>query len=66
LKLLVIEDEEGLRDNITSYFNGDGNICESCSNLSAAIYKLSNYNYDCVLLDISLPDGQGFAILDFL
>jgi len=66
LKLLVVEDEEGLRNNIISYFYGEGNICESCSNLSAAIYKLSNYNYDCVLLDISLPDGQGFAVLDFL
>jgi DNA-binding response OmpR family regulator len=66
LKLLVIEDEEGLRENITSYFNGDGNICESCGSLSAAIYKLLNYNYDCVLLDIGLPDGQGFAVLDFL
>ena len=66
LKLLIIEDEKGLRDNITNYFNGDGNICESCNSLSGAISKLSDYDYDCVLLDIGLPDGEGFAVLDFL
>jgi DNA-binding response OmpR family regulator len=66
LKLLIIEDEQGLRDNITNYFNEDGNICESCSSLSSAINKLSFYNYDCILLDIGLPDGEGFAVLDFL
>jgi DNA-binding response OmpR family regulator len=49
LKLLIIEDEKGLRDNITVYFNEDGNICESCDCLACAIDKLSNYDYDWVL-----------------
>jgi DNA-binding response OmpR family regulator len=66
LKLLVIEDEKGLRDNITNYFNEDGNVCENCGSLSVAIDKLTNYDYDCVLLDIGLPDGDGFAILEYL
>ena len=66
MKLLIIEDEKGLRDNITNYFNEDGNICESCDSLSTAIDKLSVYDYDCVLLDIGLPDGEGFAVLDYL
>lgn len=66
MKLLIIEDEVGLRDNITTYFNEDGNICENCADLASAIDKLANYNYDCVLLDIGLPDGEGFAVLDFL
>jgi DNA-binding response OmpR family regulator len=66
VKLLVIEDEQALRDNITDYFNEDGSICESCSSLLGAINKLSNYDYDCVLLDIGLPDGDGFAVLEYL
>jgi len=66
LKLLIIEDEQGLRDNITTYFNEDGNICEKCSNLESAMEKLALYAYDCILLDIGLPDGEGFAILDYL
>ena len=66
MKLLIVEDEKALRENITNYFSEDGNICESCSSLDAARDKLSNYDYDCVLLDIGLPDGEGFAVLDFL
>ncbi|RKR84555.1 DNA-binding response OmpR family regulator [Mucilaginibacter gracilis] len=66
MKILIIEDEKALNENIASYFSGDGNICESCSNLKDAIAKLHLYNYDCILLDIGLPDGEGFAVLDFL
>ncbi len=66
MKLLIIEDEASLLENIINYFNGEGNICEGCSSLYAAINKLANYEYDCILLDIGLPDGEGFTILDFL
>ncbi len=66
LKLLIIEDEPGLRENMINYFSGEGNICEGCGSLYAAIDKLSNYEYDCILLDIGLPDGEGFTILDLL
>jgi len=66
LKLLIIEDEQGLRDNITTYFNEDGNICEKCSDLESAMEKLALYAYDCILLDIGLPDGEGFTVLEYL
>jgi DNA-binding response OmpR family regulator len=66
LKFLIVEDEAGLRQNIADYLSDDGNICECCDSLKSAIAKLSDYVYDCVLLDIGLPDGEGFAVLDFL
>jgi DNA-binding response OmpR family regulator len=66
LKLLIIEDERGLRENIAHYLNGDGNICESCCNLKTAIEKISSYDYDCILLDIGLPDGEGFTVLEYI
>lgn len=66
MKILVIEDEQGLRENITNYLNVDGNICESCSALKPALQKLSDYDYDCILLDIGLPDGDGFGVLEYL
>ncbi|TWR24945.1 response regulator transcription factor [Mucilaginibacter achroorhodeus] len=66
MKILVIEDEPGLRDDISAYLNADGNLCESCEDLTTATQKLAIYTYDFVLLDIGLPDGEGFAILDYL
>jgi DNA-binding response OmpR family regulator len=66
LKFLIVEDETGLRQNIADYLSDDGSICECCGSLKCAIAKLVDYVYDCVLLDIGLPDGEGFAVLDFL
>ncbi len=66
MKLLIVEDEKGLRENIERYFAGDGNICESCYDLHSAMIKVALYNYDCILLDIGLPDGEGFTLLDYL
>ena len=66
MKLLIVEDERSLRENIANYFNGEGNICESCGSLKAAKEKLSFYDYDCIILDIGLPDGEGFALFELL
>ncbi|WP_426670724.1 response regulator transcription factor [Mucilaginibacter sp. McL0603] len=66
MKFLIVEDEIGLRQNIADYLSDDGNVCESCSCLKCAVEKLLDYTYDCVILDIGLPDGEGFAVLNFL
>jgi DNA-binding response OmpR family regulator len=66
LKLLLIEDELSLRETIEKYFDDEGSICESCADQKSAIQKIAVYNYDCILLDIGLPDGDGFAVLDYL
>jgi DNA-binding response OmpR family regulator len=63
MKLLIIEDEEGLRESIEEYFTEAGNICETASTYSAAMTKVELYRYDCILLDITLPGGNGISIL---
>ena len=66
MKLLLIEDEPALSETIEKYFTGDGGLCEVCTNVSSAIEKISLYEYDCILLDIGLPDGDGFAVMEYL
>lgn len=66
MKLLIIEDEQNLRETIEKYFTEEGSICEVCGDLKTALQKISMYEYDCILLDIGLPDGDGFAVLDYL
>lgn len=63
MKLLIIEDEEGLRESIEEYFSEAGNICETASTYAAALTKVELYRYDCILLDITLPGGNGISIL---
>jgi DNA-binding response OmpR family regulator len=63
MKLLIIEDEEGLRESIEEYFTEAGNICETAASYSAAMAKVELYRYDCILLDITLPGGNGISIL---
>ena len=63
MKLLLIEDEQELANSIQNYLTGNDFICEYASNKKTAIDKISNYEYDCILLDLMLPDGNGFQIL---
>jgi len=63
LKILIIEDEEGLRESIEEYFSEDGNVCETAANFAMALSKINMYRYDCILLDITLPGGSGMDLL---
>ncbi|MBB6498586.1 response regulator transcription factor [Pedobacter cryoconitis] len=63
MKILLIEDEEALRDSIITYFTEEGNICETAEDYTSALTKINLYNYDCVVLDLTLPDGDGMEIL---
>jgi DNA-binding response OmpR family regulator len=66
MKLLLIEDEKELANSIQSYLTGNDFVCEWATTTQAAITKISNYDYDCILLDLMLPDGNGFAVLQEL
>lgn len=63
MKILVIEDEQALLESILAYFMGEGNICEHASDFAAAHEKISLYSYDCILLDLGLPGGEGLQLL---
>lgn len=63
MKLLLVEDELELAKSIQNYLNDNDFICERADNFSSAMYKISDYNYDCILLDLMLPDGNGFDLL---
>lgn len=63
MKLLLIEDEKELAVSIQKYLTGKDFVCEWVSNIKDTIDKISMYDYDCILLDLMLPDGNGFEIL---
>ncbi|MCH7411638.1 response regulator transcription factor [Belliella sp. DSM 111904] len=63
MKVLVVEDEIEIARGIQSYFKDSPMVMELVSNVRDASDKINLYNYDCILLDIGLPDGTGFEIL---
>lgn len=63
MKLLVIEDEIELSSSICSYLENDNYICEQAYDSQAAIEKIEMGDYACILLDISLPSGNGLNVL---
>lgn len=63
MKILVIEDEKELSDSMVSYLSSEKYLCEQAFTFNEAKMKVNVYEYDCVILDIMLPGGNGLDIL---
>ncbi|MBK6834143.1 MAG: response regulator transcription factor [Bacteroidetes bacterium] len=66
MKILLIEDEKELADPISTFLKQEGYICEIAFDFNAAQEKIDLYKYDCVLVDINLPGGNGLEIVKSL
>jgi len=66
MKFLVIEDEESLRRSMIKYLTDEGNVCDWSPSFREADEKISLYDYDCIILDLGLPDGEGLKLLQHL
>jgi DNA-binding response OmpR family regulator len=64
MKILIIEDEIDLLTSVRDYLTKENYICESAENFQKANEKISIYEYDIILLDITLPDGNGLALFE--
>lgn len=63
MKILIIEDDDSLRELMHKALTDDHHIVETAANAKAAMMKAEVYDYDCILLDIMLPDGNGLDVL---
>lgn len=63
MKILLIEDEPELRKTIKQYLHQEGYVVESAADFIKASEKAGVYDYDCVLVDITLPKGNGLDIV---
>lgn len=66
MKILIVEDEAELAKSISEYLSGENYLCENAATFSGAMTKIEMFDYDCILLDIMLPDGNGLRILEEL
>ena len=63
MKILIIEDEPSLSELIEREVISEGYVAECARDFISAETKIVGYNYDCILLDISLPGGSGLDLL---
>lgn len=63
MKILVIEDEPSLLETMKSFLEKERYVVESAVKYEEALNKIFLYDYECILLDIMLPDGNGLNLL---
>jgi len=63
MKILIVEDEPQMLENMRQTLEQEKYNVETATTFKSALDKLGVYDYDCILLDISLPDGNGLELL---
>jgi len=63
MKILVVEDEGNLLETMVTFLQGEDFVCEKADSYFAAEDKLAAFDYDIIILDITLPDGNGLDLL---
>ena len=64
MKILIVEDEPSLRELMQRTLEKERYVVEVAATYGQALQKIEDYSYDCILLDIMLPDGSGLDLLD--
>ncbi len=65
-KILIVEDEKSIADMTKLCLTKNGYICETASNGIAATEKIENNRYDLILLDVMLPDIDGYELIEYI
>jgi DNA-binding response OmpR family regulator len=66
MKILVIEDESEMKGLIKQFLEGENYVVEEAGDFHSGLDKIVSYDYDCILLDIMLPGGNGLDLLQEL
>lgn len=66
MKILIVEDEPQLQEVIHHTLEKERYVVETAGTLAEALEKTGVYDYECILLDLMLPDGSGLQLLEEL
>ncbi len=63
MNILIVEDEQELADSMVNYLQKNAYHCEVALNFTQAMEKVNLFSYDCIIVDIMLPDGNGLELV---
>lgn len=63
MKILIIEDDLSFQEILRKTLEQERYVVEVAPDYRTGLIKQSDYTYDCILLDINLPDGNGLGLL---
>ena len=63
MKILIVEDDQDLREITTRSLEKERYVVSQAPDYRTALLEIEDYDYDCILLDIMLPDGNGLDLL---
>lgn len=63
MNILIVEDHQKLAKEIIDYLSKNGYLCKWANTLEMALEDVSVNSFDAMLLDLGLPDGNGFDVL---
>ncbi len=63
MKILIVEDEKSIREEMVRFLAGQRYVVEEADCYAVADEKIELYDYDCMVVDIMLPDGNGLDLI---
>ena len=66
MRVLIIEDEKSLREDVVDYLSENGYKCDFATTVKSSLQKLTDTAYSCALIDVGLPDGSGMEIVEHI
>ncbi|GGF90755.1 response regulator transcription factor [Paenibacillus abyssi] len=61
-RILIVDDEEPMRELLMLYLKADGYTADAISNSEDVLLKMQQTSYDLVLLDVMMPIMDGFEV----
>lgn len=65
-KIFLVEDDKGIVENLKEFLSGEGFFVDAVAGQREALERLESETFDLVLLDISLSEGNGFAVCSYV
>ena len=62
MNVLVVDDDEGVRDSLCEFIESEDHVCETAKNGLEALEILRNYQPELIIADISMPEMTGIEL----